>query len=60
MLRPVLLKMLAVLLMLTSAGVVWSECLFSVRKPVLSLFAALVHVAATNYSYWIAEVSVLK
>jgi len=42
-----------------SAMVVWSECLFFVRSPTLSLFAVLVNVAKTCYNYHAIEVNVL-
>jgi len=42
-----------------SAMVVWSECLFFVRSPTLSLFAVLINVAKTNYNYHAIEVNIL-
>ena len=39
--------------------VVWSECLFFVQKPVLSLFALFVQFAKQNYDYFYIEVNIL-
>lgn len=44
-------KLLAVLLCLLSAAVVWSECTFFSTKPVLSLFAVFVQTAENYYNY---------
>lgn len=44
-------KLLAVLLCLLSAAVVWSECTFFSIHPVLSLFAVFVQAAEKHYSY---------
>jgi len=46
----------AVIMGVLSAMVVWSECLFFVRSPTLSLFAVLVSVAKSGYSYRTIEV----
>lgn len=40
--------------------VVWSECLFFIKKPVLSFFALFVQAAAKNSGYFYVEVSLLK
>ncbi|XP_029019677.1 G-protein coupled receptor-associated protein LMBRD2B-like [Betta splendens] len=44
-------RLLAVLLCLLSAAVVWSECTFFSTHPVLSLFAVFVQVAEKHYNY---------
>ncbi|XP_051277583.1 G-protein coupled receptor-associated protein LMBRD2B [Dicentrarchus labrax] len=44
-------RLLAVLLCLLSAAVVWSECTFFSTRPVLSLFAVFVHMAEKQYNY---------
>ena len=50
------LRILAVLLAILSIAVVWSECLFFVSQPVLSLFALFVDLAKHNYDYVAIEV----
>ena len=54
---PLILKMLTVILGIVSAMVVWSECLFFIRSPVLSLFAIFINQA--GYNYIAIEVSVM-
>ncbi|XP_036954906.1 G-protein coupled receptor-associated protein LMBRD2a isoform X2 [Acanthopagrus latus] len=44
-------RLLAVLLCLLSAAVVWSECTFFSTHPVLSLFAVFVDKAEKNHNY---------
>lgn len=44
-------RMLAVLLCLLSAAVVWSECTFFSTNPVLSLFAVFIQMAEKQYNY---------
>uniref|UniRef100_UPI0037E82DC4 G-protein coupled receptor-associated protein LMBRD2a n=1 Tax=Semicossyphus pulcher TaxID=241346 RepID=UPI0037E82DC4 len=44
-------RLLAVLLCLLSAAVVWSECTFFSTHPVLSLFAVFVQMAEKQYNY---------
>ncbi|XP_031712019.1 G-protein coupled receptor-associated protein LMBRD2B-like [Anarrhichthys ocellatus] len=44
-------KLLAVLLCLLSAAVVWSECTFFTTHPVLSLFAVFVQMAEKQHNY---------
>ncbi|XP_041644364.1 G-protein coupled receptor-associated protein LMBRD2B-like [Cheilinus undulatus] len=44
-------KLLAVLLCLLSAAVVWSECTFFSTHPVLSLFAVFVQMAEKQHNY---------
>ena len=43
-------------MVLLSVMVVWSECLFFVKSPVLSLFALFVDLARKNYDYLMIEV----
>lgn len=49
-------KLLAVLLCLLSAAVVWSECTFFSTNPVLSLFAVFVQMAEKHHNYICIEV----
>ncbi|XP_029296619.1 G-protein coupled receptor-associated protein LMBRD2a [Cottoperca gobio] len=44
-------RLLAVLLCLLSAAVVWSECTFFSTRPVLSLFAVFVQMAEKQHNY---------
>ncbi|XP_027133241.1 LMBR1 domain-containing protein 2-B [Larimichthys crocea] len=44
-------RLLAVVLCLLSAAVVWSECTFFSTHPVLSLFAVFVHLAEKQHNY---------
>jgi len=53
--KPWGLRILAVILTVFSAMVVWSECLFFVHSPVLSLFALFVQLARANYNYFAIE-----
>lgn len=46
---PLMLKALTVILGIVSAMVIWSECLFFIRSPVLSLFAIFIDLAGYNY-----------
>jgi len=50
------LGLAAVVMGVLSAMLVWSECLFFVRSPTLSLFAVLVNVAKSSYNYRAIEV----
>lgn len=50
-LRQGFCRLLAVLLCLLSAAVVWSECTFFSTHPVLSLFAVFVQMAEKQYNY---------
>ncbi len=59
MIRPWVLKVLAVVLALYTFMVVWSECLFFVKEPVLSLFAVFINLAKTNYDYFSIEVRIV-
>ncbi|XP_074526397.1 G-protein coupled receptor-associated protein LMBRD2B-like [Halichoeres trimaculatus] len=49
--RQTFCRLLAVLLCLLSAAVVWSECTFFSTHPVLSLFAVFVQMAEKQYNY---------
>ncbi|ESO12929.1 hypothetical protein HELRODRAFT_105627 [Helobdella robusta] len=53
--RPILLKIAAILMAVMSFMVVWSECLFFVKSPVLSLFAQFVDLAERSYGYHAIE-----
>lgn len=55
--RPWVMKGLAVVLVVMSFMVVWSECLFFVKKPVLSLFAVFINIAKLNYDYVYIEMA---
>lgn len=57
LIRPILMKILAICLCLLSFMVVWSECLFFIKKPVLSFFALFVQAAAKNSGYFYVELS---
>jgi len=50
-------SLFAVIIGVLSAMVVWSECLFFVRSPTLSLFAVLVSAAKAGYNYQVIEVT---
>ena len=47
---------MAVILTIVSFMVVWSECLFFVKDPVLSVFAVFINLAKENYDYVFIEV----
>ena len=49
-LRNPLLKLIAFILVLLSLTVVWSECIFSVDKPVMSVFALMISPPEINSS----------
>ncbi|XP_054587492.2 G-protein coupled receptor-associated protein LMBRD2B isoform X2 [Nothobranchius furzeri] len=49
--RRVFYRLLAVILALLSAAVIWSECTFFSTHPVLSLFAVFVHKAEQQHIY---------
>ncbi|KAH9508112.1 LMBR1 domain-containing protein 2 [Bulinus truncatus] len=60
LLRPYVYMVGAGLLTVVSFMVVWSECLFFIKDPVLSLFAVFINLARENYDYvYIELVSVL-
>ncbi|XP_012684125.1 G-protein coupled receptor-associated protein LMBRD2a [Clupea harengus] len=48
---------LAVILMLVSVAVVWSECTFFSTQPVLSLFAVFIQLAEKEYNYFYIEMA---
>ncbi|XP_065069305.1 G-protein coupled receptor-associated protein LMBRD2-like [Rhopilema esculentum] len=55
-LTPALLKGVALVLMLFTVMLVWSEMTFFSTSPTLSLFAVLIRVAKTEYLYFQVEV----
>ncbi|XP_033736886.1 G-protein coupled receptor-associated protein LMBRD2-like isoform X1 [Pecten maximus] len=57
LLRPWFRRILAVLLTILSFMVVWSECLFFIKEPVLSLFAVFIDLAKQNYDYVYIELA---
>jgi len=52
-------RVVTVILVIFSFMVVWSECLFFVKSPTLSLFAVFLNVAQKNYDYVYIEVSMI-
>lgn len=48
---------LSLVLMVLSFMVVWSECLFFIKSPVLSLFAVFINLARLNYDYAYIELA---
>ena len=56
---PWVCRGLAVVLTIFSFMVVWSECLFFIKDPVLSIFAVFINLAKENYDYVYIEVSVI-
>ncbi|XP_041855890.1 G-protein coupled receptor-associated protein LMBRD2B-like [Melanotaenia boesemani] len=57
MFRQGFCRLLAVLLCLLSAAVVWSECTFFSTHPVLSLFAVFIQNAEKHYNYICIEMA---
>ena len=57
---PSLLRVTAVLLFLLSVTLVWSEVTFFNVKPVLSIFAQMIHSASEGYYYFYVEVCAEK
>ena len=57
---PSLLRITAVLLFLLSVTLVWSEVTFFNAKPVLSIFAQMIHSASEGYYYFYVEVCTEK
>ncbi len=49
-------RVLAVVLCMFSAALVWSECTFFSTQPVLSLFAVFIQLAEREYNYVYIEV----
>lgn len=54
--KPVIMKILAVISVIMSAAVVWSEALFFKESPVLSVFALLITAAKRSYNYAFIEI----
>ncbi|XP_061191902.1 G-protein coupled receptor-associated protein LMBRD2-like [Saccostrea echinata] len=52
-----LMRVCGILLAIVTFMVVWSECLFFVKDPVLSLFAIFINAAKHNYDYVFIELS---
>ncbi|KAM8960991.1 G-protein coupled receptor-associated protein LMBRD2 isoform 1-T1 [Pelodytes ibericus] len=57
LLRPWCSRIMAVVLAVVSAVVVWSECTFFSTHPVLSLFAVFIQQAERTYNYIYIEVA---
>ncbi|XP_071952878.1 G-protein coupled receptor-associated protein LMBRD2B-like [Antedon mediterranea] len=55
--EPVCLKVLAVVLVIFSFMVIWSEVTFFSKDPVLSLFAVFINIAKQNYHYIYIELA---
>ena len=55
--RPWVFRVVTVILAIFSFMVVWSECLFFVKSPTLSLFAVFLNVAQKNYDYVYIELA---
>lgn len=51
------MRVCGVILAVVTFMVVWSECLFFVKDPVLSLFAVFINAAKHNYDYVFIEVN---
>ena len=58
MIEPWVLRGVAVVLTILSFMVVWSECLFFIKEPVLSIFAVFINLAKENYDYAYIEVRI--
>jgi len=58
---PWSLRLVTVFMALLTVMVVWSECVFFIKRPVLSLFAIFLNVATTHsYNYIGIEVCLFK
>lgn len=57
LLRPWFYRLLAIVLAIFSAVVVWSECTFFSTRPVLSLFAVFIQQAEKTYNYIYIEIA---
>ncbi|XP_069483230.1 G-protein coupled receptor-associated protein LMBRD2 [Ambystoma mexicanum] len=57
LLRPWFYRILAIVLAIFSAVVVWSECTFFSTRPVLSLFAVFIQQAEKTYNYIYIEIA---
>ncbi|XP_059178168.1 G-protein coupled receptor-associated protein LMBRD2-like [Physella acuta] len=55
--RPYVFMVGAGVLTIVSFMVVWSECLFFIKDPVLSLFAIFINLARENYDYVYIELA---
>ncbi|XP_055886080.1 G-protein coupled receptor-associated protein LMBRD2-like [Biomphalaria glabrata] len=55
--RPYVYMVGAGVLTIVSFMVVWSECLFFIKEPVLSLFAVFINLARENYDYVYIELA---
>ncbi|GFO22287.1 lmbr1 domain-containing protein 2-like [Plakobranchus ocellatus] len=55
--RPYVYMAGAGILTIMSFMVVWSECLFFIKEPVLSLFAVFINLARENYDYAYIELA---
>ncbi|XP_060552917.1 G-protein coupled receptor-associated protein LMBRD2-like [Ruditapes philippinarum] len=55
--EPWVCRILAVILTIVSFMVVWSECLFFIKSPVLSIFAVFINLAKENYDYVYIELA---
>ncbi|XP_012941746.1 G-protein coupled receptor-associated protein LMBRD2 [Aplysia californica] len=55
--RPYVYMIGAAVLTIMSFMVVWSECLFFIKEPVLSLFAVFINLARENYDYAYIELA---
>ncbi|GAB1603134.1 LMBR1 domain-containing protein 2-like [Argonauta hians] len=57
LLQPWVMKIVAGWLALMSFLIVWSECLFFIEKPVLSMFAVSINIASKNHDYVYIELT---
>jgi len=57
--KEYLLKAAAICAGTLSAAIIWSEVTFFVKDPVLSIFAAIVNLAKSNYDYFSIEVNLV-
>lgn len=56
-LQPWVCRVMAVVFTVISFMVVWSECLFFIKEPVLSIFAVFINLAKENYDYVYIELA---
>ncbi|EDV22138.1 uncharacterized protein TRIADDRAFT_29321 [Trichoplax adhaerens] len=52
---PWVLKLISVILVITTIAVIWSECTFFTLQPTLSIFALLIDVAQRTYNFFDIE-----
>lgn len=57
LMEPWVCRVAAVVLTIFSFMVVWSECLFFIKSPVLSIFAVFINLAKENYDYVYIELA---